>query len=196
MISDIQAQHYLFEIVRETELGARLFRKFQTGADKWLQVDHATDADGRTLWTGIEAERDMEEAIEGLLSSFARISLFFFPDKSIGAFGEERGSRLRELASIVADHPIGNRKLRNHWMHLDHRFDAFVQSTGTAPIGYYLDRAHRISDSSKRHMLRLIDPSNQKVFVLGEEFELCQIASAIEHVGQQAALAIVDSRVT
>jgi hypothetical protein len=101
MITDIQAQHYLFEVVRETDLGGRLFRRFESAADTWLRVDHALNADGRTTWTGTEAEREMEEAIEGMLSNFARISLFFFPERTTGNFGVERANRLRQLTLIA-----------------------------------------------------------------------------------------------
>jgi hypothetical protein len=79
VITDIQAQHYLFEITHEADLGERLFRRFQTAAEIWLQVEHSEKPDGRTLWTGTEAEHEIEEAIEGILSSFAGISLFYFP---------------------------------------------------------------------------------------------------------------------
>jgi hypothetical protein len=190
VITDIQAQHYLFEIIREADLGERLFRRFQTAAETWLQVEHSEEPDGRTLWTGTEAEHEMEEAIEGILSSFARISLFLFPEKSTGEFGKERGRRLRELTGVTENHPIGNRDLRNHWMHLDDRFDTFVRKHGAAPVGYYLDSAHRVSDPGRAEMLRLVDPGAEKVFVLGRAFELSALANAVEHVGQQATLAI------
>jgi hypothetical protein len=190
VITNIQAQHYLFEIVREADLSSRLFRRFQAAAETWLQVEHSKDPDGRTLWTGSEAEREMEEAIEGILSSFARISLFLFPEKSTGKFGQERAKLLRELTGVTENHPIGNRDLRNHWMHLDHRFDTFVRKHGTAPVGYYLDSAHRVSDLGKAEILRLIDPGAEKVFVLGRAFELSALSNAVEHVGQQATLAI------
>jgi hypothetical protein len=191
MITDVQADHYLFEIVRESDLVARLTRRFQAAADTWLQVEHAEDPDGRTLWTGTEAEHQMEEAMEGILSGFARISLFFFPEKSTGQFGRERAQRLRELTGIEADHPISNRDLRNHWMHLDHRFDTFIRERGAAPVGYYLDRAGEVSDEAKQEMLRLVDPAAGKVFILGQAFDLTVLADAVEHVGQQAALAII-----
>jgi hypothetical protein len=193
VITDIQAQHYLFEIVREAELGERLFRRFQAAAETWLQIDHAADPDGRALWSGTEAEREMEEAIEGILSSFARISLFLFPERSTGKFGVERAERLRQLTSVADNHPIANRDLRNHWMHLDHRFDTFVQNYGAAPVGYYLGSAHRVSSSAKAEMLRLVDPGAEQVFILGQGFELRALADAVDHVGQQAALAIVDA---
>jgi hypothetical protein len=176
--------------VRETDLGGRLFRRFESAADTWLRVDHALNADGRTTWTGTEAEREMEEAIEGMLSNFARISLFFFPERTTGNFGVERANRLRQLTLIAKDHPIGNRDLRNHWMHLDHRLDTFVQANGMVPVGYYLEKSHRVSTSGKAEMLRLVDPASEKVFVLGQEYQLRTLADAVEHVGQQAALAI------
>ena len=77
-------------------------------------------------------------------------------------------------------------------MHLDHRFDMFVQNHGAAPVGYYLDSAHRLTNSAKAEMLRLVDPATEKVFILGQGFELRALADAVEHVGQQATLAIVD----
>ena len=190
MITDIQAQHYLFEIAHEAELAERLFERFQRAADTWLEIEHSEDPDGRTLWTGIEAERVMEESLEGLLSSFARVSLFFFPERSSKDFAIERGERLRALAEIDDKHPLGNRELRNHWMHLDHRFDTFVQQHGNAPLGYFLGSAHRVSWPAKAETLRLVDPGTETVFVLGKEYRLRVIADAVAHVGQQAALAI------
>jgi hypothetical protein len=192
MISDVQAQHYLFEIVREAGLVRRLFLRFQAAADTWLAAKHAVEPDGRTLATEAEAEEEMEETIEGILSGFARISLFLFPERSTGQFGMERGHRLRELTTVAMDHPIANRELRNHWMHLDHRFDSFVQEHGAAPVGYFLDMAHRLSTEAKKEMLRLVDPGAEKVFVLGQEYDLRVLADAADHVGQQAAIAIVD----
>lgn len=192
MIDDDQAQHYLFELVRETELVERLHRRFLAAAETWLKVDHAQDPDGRMLWTGTVAEREMQEAVEGILAGFARISLFLFPSGSAGSFGRERGERLRALTGIGINHPIGDRELRNHWMHLDERFDTFVQQHGSAPVGYYLQREHRVSASSKAEMLRLLDPAAEKVFVLGTEYRLRELADAAEHVGQQAAIAILD----
>jgi hypothetical protein len=190
VITDIQAQHYLFEIARESELAERLFERFQRAAETWLEIEHTEDRDGRTLWTGIEAERTMEEALEGLLSSYARVSLFFFPERSSKQFALERGKRLRELVGVDEDHPLANRELRNHWMHHDHRFDTFVQHHGNAPLGYYLGSGHRVSDATKAETLRLVDPGTETVFVLGKEYKLRIISDAVGYVGQQSALAI------
>lgn len=190
MITDIQAQHYLFEIARESELAERLFQRFQRAADAWLEIEHTEDPDGKTLWTGIEAERTMEESLEGLLSTFARVSLFFFPERSGSQFALERAKRLRELVRVDDDLPLGSRELRNHWMHHDDRFDSFVKEHGNAPLGYFLGPAHRMSDASKAETLRLVDPGTETVFVLGKEYRLRVISDAIGYVGQQAALAI------
>jgi len=192
MITDDQAQHYLFEIVRESDLVGRLYRRFQAAAEAWLSVDHQSDPDGAALWKGTESERTMEEAIEGILSGFARISLFLFPERSTGDFGKQRGKRLRELLGIPDSHPIGNRDLRNHWMHLDHRFDTYLQEHGFAPVGYYLEKEHRVSAGAKAEMLRLVDPARERVFVLGKDFALEVLSDAAEHVGQQAAVALMD----
>jgi hypothetical protein len=77
-------------------------------------------------------------------------------------------------------------------MHLDERFDTFVQQHGSAPVGYYLQKQDRLSPSSKAEMLRLLDPAAEKVFVLGTEYPLRVLADAAEHVGQQATMAILD----
>jgi hypothetical protein len=94
--------------------------------------------------------------------------------------------------SIAPDHPIGYRDLRNHWMHLDHRFDAYVQAHGSAPVGYFLEMEHRVPSTAKAAMLRLVDPAGEKVFVLGKEYSLRLLSDAVEHIGQQAASALLD----
>lgn len=192
MLTDDQAKHYLFEISHEAELVERLFVRFQNAAERWLEATHAESRDGRIAWTSIETEREMQETLEGILSGFARVSLFLFPERNAGARGQARATRLRDLMEIAMDHPIGNRKLRNHWMHLDERLDEALEKTGELPVGYHLALAHRVSEDQKRRTFRLVDPGEESVYIYGEAFHLRSLANAVAHVGQQAALAMVD----
>jgi hypothetical protein len=192
MLTDEQAKHYLFEIAQESELVERLHARFQNAADRWLQAHHQEARDGRVAWTSLESEREMQETLEGILSAYARVSLFVFPAGTAGERGRARAARLRELLEITADHRIGNRNLRNHWMHLDERLDEALETTGEVPVGYQLALANSLSDAQKKLTFRLIDPSEESIYVFGEVFHIGTLANAVRHIGQQAALALVD----
>jgi hypothetical protein len=191
MLTTDQAKHYLFEVIREAELVGFQFRRFQAAAEEWLKADAVEPPTGKALFASSESEREMLASLEGVLSGFARISLFFFPERQAGDRGQARAAMLRELTGINDSHPLAKRDLRNHWMHLDERLDRVLAETGVVAVGYYLDKAHRIPESQRRGMLRLIDPGQERVYVLGEVFHLKELADAVEHADQQAALAIV-----
>jgi hypothetical protein len=191
VLADKHVVNYLFEIIREAELVERLYLRFERAADAWLAVKHTVEPTGAVLRTGIESEQEMEEAIEGILSGFARISLFLFPSPSAGPLGSERGERLRQVLAVAADHPLANRELRNHWMHLDERFDQRLLECGAPPVGYYLQLRRRLTPAQRTAILRLIDPGEKRVYVLGKAYSLESIASAVEHVHAQAVVALI-----
>jgi hypothetical protein len=188
------ANHYLWEVSREALLVERLHRAFLDAADAWLQAEHFPEPDGTVLWTSIDSERAMEAALEGIVAGYARISLFFFPSGSAGKRGAERAKVLRELANIDEQHPIADRDLRNHWMHLDERLDEFLESRGFVPIGFHLEMASKIPPAKRADYFRLVDPGTQSVYVLGKRFDLSRIAEAVRHAGTQAAVAIIGPR--
>ena len=186
-----QARHYLFEIIRESEIVVDCYRRFQAAAEKWLESYHAAKKTGRLLWQGTLAERDMLAAIEGILSGYARISLFFFPERMSGDFGKRRGEMLCTQVGIDGKHPLANRELRNHWMHLDERLDREIRNGRPVPVGYYLGRPHKLSPTAIEETFRLIDPGDEKVYILGKGYHLRELVRAIEHVNQQAVLALL-----
>lgn len=191
-----QARHYLFEIVRESEILEDCYKRFQSAAEKWLESHHAGDKTGTLLWQGTGAERDMLAATEGILSAFARISLFFFPETQSRKFGEQRGKLLCDMVGIDNTHPLANRQLRNHWMHLDERIDREVQDGRPVPVGYLLKLSRSLSAIALRETFRLIDPGEEKVYILGQSFDLRALVQAVEHVNQQAVLALLPSDTT
>lgn len=161
---------------------------------RWIESHYATDKDGTLIWQGTLAEREMLAAIEVMLSAFARISLFFFPARQSGSFGSQRGEALRKIVGIDGMHPVANRELRNHWMHLDERLDREIQAGGDFPVGYLLKLRHEVTADTAARTVRLIDPGAESVYVLGKRYALGELANAIAHIGQEVALALVGSQ--
>lgn len=193
MLAGDNVRHYLFEVLREVDVFRESFTRFEDAADSWLKSHHDPAPSGKLLREGTRSEREMSVAIEGMLSSYARISLFFFPQGHSGKFAEDRGSELRKKIGIEDDHPLSDRDLRNHWMHLDERLDEQVQAGKDVPIGYAFGLEHEQASMDLENTFRLIDPGRPAVFILGREFDLKQLDGTVRHIDQQAALAISDS---
>jgi hypothetical protein len=193
MITKEIAKHYLFEVLREAEVLQESYRRFQEAAEDWLRTDAVHEPDGQTLAENLRAERDMQVAIEGILSVYARISLFFFPESRSKQFGKERARVLRELTGIDEKHPLGDRNLRNDWMHLDERIDQMVRQNRLPPVGFQLDQAHRLPSLRRAEIFRLLDPGTETVLVLDRPFPIRALVRAVEHIAQQAVLAFLDN---
>jgi hypothetical protein len=193
MLTGEQARHYLFEVVRESEIVEESYRRFEAAAEEWIKAQYAPERTVPVVWKGTKAEKDMLVAIEGVLSGFARVSLFFFPAAKPGSFADTRGEQLRSMLAIDGSSPLANRTLRNHWMHFDERLDAHVQQKGQVPIGYFLQMPHTIRTETVGRTLRLIDPGAGNVHVLGEPFSLRELADIVDYVGSQASLLLLDS---
>lgn len=191
MLSNEEAQHYLFEIRHEAELVDYLYRRFQHAAEAWLAARHIEERDGLVAWSSIESEREMQVALEGILSGYARVSLFVFPERNAGKRAATRSERLRQLLEVKEDHPIWDRSLRNHWMHLDERLDAALEESGVVPVGYHLALSHHLSEQEKLGTFRLIDPGEERVYIFGTAYPLRALADAVAHVKQQAVLALL-----
>lgn len=140
MLSRANALHDAYQIAHEAELVERPAFQFDSAAGAWLAAMHHEEVTGDIQWSNTETEREMQIAIEGILSGYARVSLLLFPAKSAGVRAQARGESLCGYLGIDADHAFGNRDLRNHWMHLDERLDAALERTGELPIGYVLAR--------------------------------------------------------
>lgn len=193
MITTDQAQHYLFEIVREADIVEDCYQRFQRAAETWLKDHYSTTGDSPRSWEGTVAERDMLAALEGILSAYARISLFFFPEPRSKRFGLERAAVLRDMVGIDVSHPVGNRALRNDWMHLDERIDREVRAKGSVPVGYFFQLPHLLSADFVAQTFRLIDPGSETVFILGRAYHLAALVGAVQHINQQAVLALFPS---
>jgi hypothetical protein len=69
------------------------------------------------------------DALEAFLAAWSRLSLIFFPargGKDSALFRNARGNILRMLLDVGDDSPLGDRDLRNSWMHFDERLDERV----------------------------------------------------------------------
>ena len=158
-LSPPQLLHYLFEVVRETEIAEDCFRRFTGAASSWLQIDAVRSRSFDNLDESDVLERDMIAAIEGILAASGRISLFFFPQPH-KPFSVRRGMQLCNKVAIDDSHPIGLRDVRNDWMHFDERLDREVGKTGAVPIGYIFGRHQAVSLETQRQTFRLIDPGD------------------------------------
>jgi len=110
----------------------------------------------------LNTKREMWYSIESFLSAWARTSLIFFPDQR----GDQaRGQYLRKVFQMDEDHIIGNRKLRNDWMHFDERLDKALKTA--CDITPY-DFVKRVGES-KRLVLCEIATESFKITFLGKE---------------------------
>jgi hypothetical protein len=188
MLSTENARHYAFEIAHEAEMVERLSLNFERAADAWLAAIHREEIDDAVCWTSIEPEREMQVCIEGILSGYARVSLFLFPASSAGAKGKARGEALRTYLGITDNHPVGDRTLRNHWMHLDERIDEALERTGEVPVGYILARPGRFSEEARSRAFRYIDPAGSAAYIFGKRFDLRAVSDAVKHASDCAVL--------
>jgi hypothetical protein len=194
VLSRDDAKHYLWEINREAEIVEDCYHnRFVPAATRWLETSARPEVDSQEIIDREQCEKDMLAALEGILSGYARISLFFFPETRSKMFGRGRAAQLRSMIGIDTDHPLGNRKLRNHWMHLDERLDSEVQAGRPVPLGWLVNSRHKISEGLWAETFRLIDPGAETVYILGEAFRLRELVDAVDHVSGLAACAIVDS---
>jgi len=188
MITLEHARHYAYEISHDAEMVERLSFSFERAAGSWLEAMEREERTGEIMWTSTESEREMQVAIEGILSGYARVSLMLFPERNSGKRGKMRGEMLRLQLGIGEDHPIGNRILRNHWMHLDERLDKALAQTGEVPIGYILARPGQFSEDVRKRAFRFVDPADASVYIFGERFDLRALADAVKHASDCAVL--------
>lgn len=195
MLTDDQAKLYLWEVAHESEVVDTAFRRFKQAADEWIIAETGARSDGTGLGRVAELERTIQLNLEAVLAAFARVSLFLFPEKSAKPRTRDRGEALRTRLGITEAHPLARRDLRNHWMHLDERLDAYLEQHGVVTLGYALGSAAETAASQLERVVRFVDPGARRVYVLGQEYALESLADAVEHVGTLAALYIADGAV-
>jgi hypothetical protein len=137
-----------------------------------------------------DVEEDLTAAIEAFLSAQTRLSLFVSPSPSarVRARAEQRADILRTQLGLKSGDDLGDRGLRNAWMHIDESIDSFVFEK--AESANLIVRHVGAVAKDQQRILRLIDPSGLKVTMLGEEHSLREVYDWVNDIEQRLALAL------
>lgn len=137
-----------------------------------------------------DVEEDLAAAIEAFLSAQARLSLFLAPSPSarVPARAEERAAILRAQLGLNENDDLGDRGLRNRWMHIDESIDTFVFERAAAPN--LIVRHVGAAEKGRDRILRLIEPSGLGVWMLGERYSLREIYDWVDRIDRSLALAL------
>ncbi len=155
----------------------------------------------------IRIERDGAEIREWLsvfnairlaLHFTANVSKLFWPQDKPSAQVKNRCDRLRKLVGLSVDHPLSNRRLRNHFEHFDERLDKWVGDSPRPFAGIEVILEDDLPDVTRRALHRsvpvLYDEIDQSILMLGEKFLLPELLSAVKDVLSHISLSkIFDS---
>jgi hypothetical protein len=139
-----------------------------------------------------DVEEDMAAAIEAFLSAQARLSLFISPSPvaKVRSRAQQRAAALRARLRLTEKDDLGDRGLRNAWMHIDESIDSYVFEKASAPN--LIVRHVGIADKGRKRVLRLIDPSGLNVWLLGEEYSLRELYDWIDDLNSRLDAALQD----
>lgn len=137
-----------------------------------------------------DVEEDLAAAIEAFLSAQARLSLFVSPSPvaKVRSRAEERAAVLRNRLGLGNDDDLGDRGLRNAWMHIDESIDAFVFEKGSSPD--LVVRHVGVASQDSQRVLRLIDPSGLRVWLLGKEYSLREMGDWVDALERRLGIAL------
>ena len=139
-----------------------------------------------------DVEEDLAAAIETFLSAHGRLSLFVSPSPvaKMSSRAHGRAAALRAALGLTGKEDLGDRGLRNAWMHIDESIDEYVFEKAAVPD--LIVRHVGIVEKGRQRILRLIDPSGLKVWLLGEEFSLREMYDWVDDVDHRLGLALQD----
>lgn len=157
ILTGLQVAVYLQEIhetaaaarwtLNELELSATRRTEATARAERELV---AADPDGARMaeaWVAQNMEHQhLFHGLEAFLAAWSRVSLLVFPTGRSGSFAQRRGALLREVLELtpVDAAALGDRELRDAWMHFDERLDAAMHGETLLP------ERHRFTVSSAR----------------------------------------------
>jgi hypothetical protein len=132
-----------------------------------------------------EVEEDLAAAIEAFLSAQTRLSLFISPSPAakVRARAEQRAESLRARLGLKKQDDLGDRGLRNAWMHVDESMDAYVFEKASA-ADLIIRHVGKVA-KDRQQILRLIDPSGLKVWMLGEHYSLREIYDWVDDIDRR-----------
>jgi hypothetical protein len=128
-------------------------------------------------------------AVHSFLTHASNVSKLLWPpkeqDKTKLERAKNRADKLRNILDLPEEHPLKDRKLRNHLEHYDARLDDWVYSSthhnyidmNVGPKTFIGGNAVQNSD-----IMRHFDPTTNKFIFRGEEFDLQEITTEIERI--------------
>lgn len=140
----------LFRLSEVRDLSTRWQRAKDVETAQLARQSASGDLDDAVFTAAIRERLQIQfhywAALEAFLAGWARLSLLLHPvDKN-----SSRGAELRQAAGPAAEDILGDRSLRDAWMHFDERLDCAI-ADGSFKERYRFVRsvdAHRVSDDA------------------------------------------------
>jgi hypothetical protein len=138
-----------------------------------------------------DVEEDLAAAIEAFLSAQTRLSLFIAPSPGARerARANTRAAVLCTRLGLKKGDDLGDRGLRNAWMHIDESLDAFLFERAES-ADLVVRHVGTAAKSERNRVLRLIDPSGLKVWLLGQEYSLLEIHEWVNDIDRRLGIAL------
>ena len=130
--------------------------------------------------------------LQAFLVAAGILSDLFFPDPKKGDIA--RGQVLRDLYRMKLDSPLANKKVRNSFVHVDERLDAWLSTqagkgnaVGPFSIAHWDGPAPTTEQSTH---LRVLDNKNWRIMVRGEPLELLPLLKEIDRIARKFPLTV------
>lgn len=164
-VDRLQAIPYDLEL-RDT-IDSALYRldELAGACGKCLELDDQIRAtrtiDPQTFYEKTRQQTHVFDSLEAFLAAWARVSLLLFPTGK-AEFTKRRGRTLRRILGVQDTSILGNRALRDSWMHFDERLDQGVSGEGVGGRQLFV-RSTELTDNKKRTFLRVVEIDTQVV---------------------------------
>ena len=174
---------YLEEIKAQSGHGLWTLDRLRARSSEWVaansvleDLDSEGDSYHEAFRSLVAAQDELFDRVQAFLTSWARVSLLFFPARG---GDKQRGEHLRRILQLPADHSISDRELRNEWMHLDERLDRVIGEVGVVSLQYFRSS----KDLPRPHTpMRCFVVDTLRVEMLGRVFDLTAMAADLRDV--------------
>lgn len=164
--------------------GSEIHLQCRVAISSWKLVHDATHA---SIDTGINLDEETGRIIVGLQSFLVAagiLSDIFFPDKKKG--DQLRGSALRAEYGVAVDSPFTRLNVRNGFVHIDERMDAFLRAhpDRSVPLGPFSVGRVDVPPGAigETQFLRILDSTNWRVLVNDKSLELRPVFEEISRI--------------
>lgn len=122
------------------------------------------------------------DALRSALHYTANVSKVFWPS-STSPKVSDRCAALRARAKLSDDHPLKDRRLRNHIEHLDERLDDWVQDDGRQFTSIeFVNHHQERREDSLASICVVYDAGTHEVRLFGEIFRLSDLRASVAQV--------------